>query len=77
MIQYLTNSYGGVGERTAEALVSALGDDLFVVLQRDPSRVEALLPPARAEKVLEGWAADLERRRARHGGVPLVGSPEV
>ncbi len=73
MVQYLTNSYAGVGERTAEALVSALGEELFVVLQTSPARVEALLPPARAEKVLQGWEADLERRKARHGGVPIEG----
>ncbi|MSR23152.1 MAG: NYN domain-containing protein [Gemmatimonadetes bacterium] len=74
MVQYLTNSYAGIGERTAEALVSILGEELFVVLQKDPARVQAILPPARAEKVLEGWAADFERRKARHGGVPLEGA---
>jgi hypothetical protein len=65
VVQYLTNSYGGVGKKTAETLVDALGDRLFVVLQTDPGRVEELLPPSRAEKLLEGWKADLDRRRER------------
>jgi uncharacterized protein (TIGR00288 family) len=66
VIKYLSNSYGGVGEKTAETLVDALGSELFKVLQSDPSRVEKLLPPARAEKVLEGWEADFARRKERH-----------
>ena len=68
IVKYLSNSYGGVGQRTAETLVDALGDELFRVLQSDPSRVEELLPPARAESVLAGWTADFERRRERHAG---------
>jgi uncharacterized protein (TIGR00288 family) len=66
VIKYLSNSYGGVGEKTAETLVDALGSELFKVLQSDPSRVESLLPPARVEKVLEGWKADFARRKERH-----------
>jgi hypothetical protein len=67
VVQYLTNSYGGVGKKTAETLVDALGDRLFVVLQTDPARVAQLLPPARAEKLFEGWTADFARRRERFG----------
>jgi uncharacterized protein (TIGR00288 family) len=66
VIKYLSNSYGGVGEKTAETLVDALGSELFKVLQTDSSRVASLLPPARAEKVLEGWEADFARRKERH-----------
>ncbi len=65
VVKYLTNSYGGVGKRTAETLVDALGDQLFQVLHTEPSRVEQILPPARAERVLAGWRADFERRSAR------------
>ncbi len=67
VIKYLSNSYRGVGQKTAESLVDALGDDLFRVLQTNPSRVEEILPPARAEKVLEGWEEDFARRRERAG----------
>ncbi len=65
MVLYLTNSYRGVGQKTAETVVDAFGADLFKVLQSDPSRVTALLPPARSEKLLEGWTADFERRLER------------
>ena len=66
VVQYLSNSYAGVGKKTAETLVEALGDRLFHVLQSEPSRIGELLPAARAEKVLEGWAADFGRRKERH-----------
>jgi len=62
VVQYLTNSYKGVGKKTAETLVEALGERLFPTLQEDPDRIRSLLPPARAEKVLEGWSADHARR---------------
>jgi len=83
VIQYLSNSYGGVGKKTAETLVEALGDRLFHVLQSEPSRIGELLPAARAEKVLEGWEADYGRRKERHlagvasrsGGTVASGSP--
>ncbi len=66
VVKYLSNSYGGVGKRTAEALVDALGDQLFRVLHSEPSKVEQLLPPQRAERVLAGWKADFKRRSERH-----------
>ena len=66
VVKYLSNSYGGVGKRTAETLVDALGDRLFQVLASEPSKVGEILPPARAERVLAGWTADFERRSARH-----------
>ncbi len=64
-IKYLSNSYAGVGEKTAETLVDELGEDLFRVLQDDPGRVQALLSSGRAEKVLEGWKEDYARRLSR------------
>ncbi len=68
VIQYLTNSYKGVGKRTAEIVLDAFDRDLFRVLQTDPKKVVNLLPPARAERLLEGWEADFARRRERVGG---------
>ncbi len=65
VIKYLSNSYRGVGQKTAESLVDELGESLFTVLQTDPERVERILTPARAEKLLEAWKEDFERRRAR------------
>lgn len=66
IVKYLSNSYAGVGKRTAETLVGALGDQLFQVLHSNPSRVGELLPPARAARVLAGWKADFQRRSERH-----------
>jgi uncharacterized protein (TIGR00288 family) len=66
MVQYLCNSYGGVGKKTAEMLVEALGDSLFSVFQNDPARVHQLVP-RRAERVLEGWRSDYARRTGQSG----------
>jgi hypothetical protein len=51
--------------------VDAFGDDkIFGVFGSEPSRVQDHLPPARAEKVLEGWRVDLERRSSGGTDVP-------
>lgn len=67
VIRYLTNSYKGVGEKTAEALVEELGGDLFSVLQRQPGRVRDVLPANRADQLLEAWREDLSRRKEDAG----------
>ncbi|NNK64893.1 MAG: NYN domain-containing protein, partial [Gemmatimonadetes bacterium] len=66
-LRYLTNSYRGVGKKTAEALVEAFGEDLFSVLHTQPERVRSVVPAARAEALLEAWREDLARRA---GGAP-------
>jgi len=71
MVQYLCNSYGGVGKKTAEILVETLGDSLFSVFQNDPARVHQLVP-RRAEQVLSGWRSDYARRTGQGG----AGRPE-
>ena len=71
-VRYLTNSYKGVGKKTAEKLVEGLGEDLFTVLREDPERVQNLIPSARAENVLEQWKVDLDRRRSRIEVDPAV-----
>jgi len=73
IVQYLSNSYSGVGQKTAETLVDALGDEVFVVLQKNPDRVRELLPASRAEKLLEAWRADFERRSDRSNSGPGSG----
>ncbi len=65
VIRYLTNSYKGVGKKTAESLVDAFGGDLFKILQRDPDKIASVVPGKRAEQLLEAWAADYQRRRER------------
>ena len=64
IISYLTNSYGGVGKKTAEALVEAFGADVFVVFEAEPGRVAEIVP-RRAPQVLAEWRADFERRSAK------------
>ena len=67
-LRYLTNSYRGVGKKTAEALVENLGEELFSVLHSDPDRIRTIVPPGRADALLEAWAGDYARRSS--------GSPE-
>ncbi|MFP3948564.1 MAG: hypothetical protein ACLFWG_07520, partial [Longimicrobiales bacterium] len=65
VVRYLTNSYKGVGEKTAETLVEELGSDLFSVLQRQPERIRDVLPSNRADQLLDAWQDDLSRRKER------------
>ncbi len=64
IVSYLTNSYGGVGKKTAESLVEAFGVDVFVVFETEPGRVAEIVP-RRAPQVLAEWRADFERRSAK------------
>jgi uncharacterized protein (TIGR00288 family) len=66
IVQYLTNSYKGVGEKTAEQLVNEFGAELFAVLHRNPDRLRSVIP-RRAEQLLEGWRADFARRTSNAG----------
>ena len=72
-IRYLTNSYRGIGRKTAESLVERFGKELFSVLEYNPKRLDDVVPPGRAEQVLAAWRADFERRRGR--GAPASSSP--
>lgn len=63
VVNYLQNSYKGVGQKTAEALVEALGAaNVFDVLRDEPGRVADVLGGHRSAAVLEGWEADYQRR---------------
>lgn len=62
---YLANSYKGVGKKTAERLLEALGDELFTVMENDPDRVREAVGAKRAGAVLEQWVADRDRRREK------------
>ena len=65
VIRYLSNSYKGVGNKTAENLVDAFGGDLFKILQTDPKKISSVVSGKRAEQLLEAWNADYQRRRER------------
>jgi len=62
IVSYLTNSYKGVGKKTAEKLTEAFGDKVFEVFESSPDRVKEVLTPGRATALLEQWEADRERR---------------
>lgn len=61
-VRYLSNSYRGVGKKTAEALVDTFGEQLFVVMLQEPARVSAVIPAARAETLLAAFNEDVQRR---------------
>ncbi|MGI9189535.1 MAG: NYN domain-containing protein [Longimicrobiaceae bacterium] len=61
---YLSNSYRGVGAKTAESLVGAFGSEVFRVLQQEPDRVREQLGARRADALLEQWIDDYARRLA-------------
>jgi len=64
-IIYLTTSYKGIGEKTAEQVADAFGERLFEVLNSEQDRVRDLLSPARADQLLAAWEEDIERRVVR------------
>jgi len=68
MVRYLSNSYKGVGQKTAERLVEEYGSELFDMLHREPGKLEAVIPAGRVEQLLKGWEADLARRLERTSG---------
>jgi hypothetical protein len=68
IVRYLTHRYKGVGEKTAETLVDRLGADLFRTMQENPDEIARIVPPKRAEQVLDAWRSDYERRTALKGG---------
>ena len=59
---YLANRYKGVGDKTAERIVSHFGKDTFRVVHQESERVRSILPRSRADAVLAAWAGDYERR---------------
>ncbi|MGD8362877.1 MAG: NYN domain-containing protein [Gemmatimonadota bacterium] len=72
IISYLTNSYRGVGKKTAESLVEAFGSDVFAVLKDEPERIEPIVTGKRAEQLLSAWEADFNRRAERSAREPTV-----
>jgi uncharacterized protein (TIGR00288 family) len=64
VIRYLSNSYQGVGQKTAEALIDAFGEDgVFQGLNDQPDRVKEILGAGRrTEVLLNAWQRDFRRR---------------
>jgi uncharacterized protein (TIGR00288 family) len=76
IISYLTNSYRGVGKKTAESLVDAFGSDVFAVLKDEPERIEAIVTGKRADQLLSAWEADFNRRAERSAGGTTVSTSD-
>ncbi len=64
VIRYLSNSYQGVGQKTAEALIEAFGADrVFNGLNSQPETVREVLGSGRRTDILlEAWERDHRRR---------------
>jgi uncharacterized protein (TIGR00288 family) len=65
LTRYLTNSYQGVGLKTAERLVKKFGVGLFQALQDQPDVIASVIPANRADQLLKAWQADFARRLER------------
>jgi len=83
IVRYITKTYKGIGQRTAETFVDAIGPDhVFGALHGAPDRVKEVVGGKRGDTLLDAWRADYatrlarrkeegeggERRRGRRGG---------
>ncbi len=66
IVKYLTNSYQGIGKKTAEEVVDVFGVKVFEVFETSPHLVKEA-SPRRSKKLLAGWKTDIERRRKLEG----------
>lgn len=67
IVRYLAHRYKGVGEKTAETLVDHFGADIFRTMHERPDAIAEVVPPKRAEQVLDAWRSDYERRTRTRG----------
>ncbi|MGH7553775.1 MAG: NYN domain-containing protein [Longimicrobiales bacterium] len=76
VIEYLVHNYKGVGRRSGELLVEALGaPNVFRALESDPDRVKEVLGPARGAKLVDAWRADHAVRRAGRSSARTAPNP--
>lgn len=59
-VSHMIRNYAGVGKRTAEVLYERFGEDVFDVIDREPSRVTDVLSEGRAKVVIEARRAERE-----------------
>jgi uncharacterized LabA/DUF88 family protein len=73
VIDYLTRSYKGVGGKTAESLVDAVGaDHVFDTLHNAPDRVKQILGARRGGALVEAWRADFRARSEASPGMDVT-----
>ena len=77
VVRYLSNSYQGVGQKTAEALIETFGaEGVFNGLHSQPGRVKEVLGSGRrTEALLDAWQRDY-RRRTTAGAAGSSGAGE-
>jgi hypothetical protein len=70
VIRYLSNSYQGVGQKTAEVLIETFGASrVFNGLNSQPDRVREVLGSGRRTDILlDAWARDYRRRTSAGNG---------
>ncbi len=74
VIEYLTRAYRGIGRKSAQSLIDAVGaENVFTTLEAEPDRVRDVLGASRGETLLAAWREDYRRR----AGKPQAGPPEA
>jgi uncharacterized protein (TIGR00288 family) len=78
VIRYLSNSYQGIGQKTAESLIDAFGPDrVFQGLNDEPDRVREILGAGRrTDALLNAWQRDLRRRTTAGTGDAQAGTDQ-
>ncbi|MCI0432919.1 MAG: NYN domain-containing protein [Gemmatimonadetes bacterium] len=72
--EYLTRAYRGIGRRSAQSLIDAVGADrVFTMLATDPGRVREILGDRRGETLIEAWQEDYRRRSGQDSAAPGQG----
>jgi hypothetical protein len=76
---YLVHRYKGIGKKTAESLIDAVGaDKVFRVLQEEPERAREVIGARGADKLLEAWHEDYRQRTGKGGErAEAASSPET
>jgi len=65
IIEHLTKSYKGIGRKTAESLIDAVGEaNVFRALSESPDRVREIVGAKRGDILIAAWKDDHARRVA-------------
>lgn len=63
VVEYLTRAYRGIGRKSAESLIEAVGAErVFTTLATDVARIREILGDRRGETLIDAWQEDYRRR---------------
>ncbi|MGH7501073.1 MAG: NYN domain-containing protein [Longimicrobiales bacterium] len=63
VVEYLTKAYKGIGRKSAEHLIEAVGAaNVFTTLAEQPDRIRQVLGDKRGATLLDAWTEDFARR---------------